>query len=683
MEVYNNIVCVTVDELTCGGEDGAVMGYECYKKLASRSRLRVVRPGKGLGSHALVEWSSLPARYKERYVMRYGDPEQELRLQERRLVLDQAAAEFFAGYRLPDGGELKSGIQREYVVNASVLNRLQERIDAQRRARRMCGNSTPMCWEGILAESERLRGEYGHTLPASVSRLRDRIRLYSREGYACLVSGKLVNGNAVKITEEGARFLIAMKRSRVPVYTNMQIFEKYNEAAPERGWKPLRSAQTVTRFLQRPEVRSRWLAAAAGELEYKKEFIRQNVTVMPSRRDSVWYGDGTKLNLFYKQYTPGGYKAATVQVFEVIDAYSECLLGYHISSVENFPGMYEAYRMAIESTGRLPVELVYDNQGGTKRADAREWLSGIARCARPAAPHNAASKSIESVFGRFQRQVLHKHFNYTGGNVTDRDESSKPNMEFIEANLSRLPTYEEMCAQYAEMRREWNAMPHFKYGRPRAELYAESVNDEAPVLTDAMRRELFWITSQRECRFTARGLSITIEKRTYTYDVYGGDGMPDMAFRRDNTGRSFWVRYDPHDMSRVRLCTKDRYGYRCVAEASEYRVVHRAMQDQDGDERSFIRRMDELNKLERVRSQIEGLELEMEHGVAPEQHGLATPRVLGLTEGEYERLADIVRRERAAERSPEPDGTVPSTVGQHEKELSNLTFDQLRAYDRM
>ena len=133
MEVYDNIVCVTVDELTCGGEDGAVMGYECYKKLASRSRLRVVRPGKGLGSHALVEWSSLPARYKERYVMRYGDPEQELRLQERRLVLDQAAAEFFAGYRLPDGGELKSGIQREYVVNASVLNRLQERIDASGR----------------------------------------------------------------------------------------------------------------------------------------------------------------------------------------------------------------------------------------------------------------------------------------------------------------------------------------------------------------------------------------------------------------------------------------------------------------------------------------------------------------------------------------------------------------------
>ena len=203
------------------------------------------------------------------------------------------------------------------------------------------------------------------------------------------------------------------------------------------------------------------------------------------------------------------------------------------------------------------------------------------------------------------------------------------------------------------------------------------------MLTDAMRRELFWITSQRECRFTARGLSITIDKHTYTYDVYGGDGMPDMAFRRDNTGRTFWVRYDPHDMSRVRLCTKDRYGYRCVAEASEYRVVHRALQDQDGDERSFIRRMDELNKLERVRSQIEGLELEMEHGVAPEQHGLATPRVLGLTEGEYERLADIVRRERAREQNPEPDGTVPPTVGQHEKEVSNLTFDQLRAYDRM
>ena len=63
MEVFNNILCVTVRELT-GGEDGeVVMTYDNYKKLCLRNRLTVVRPGKGMDSYALVDWASIPERY--------------------------------------------------------------------------------------------------------------------------------------------------------------------------------------------------------------------------------------------------------------------------------------------------------------------------------------------------------------------------------------------------------------------------------------------------------------------------------------------------------------------------------------------------------------------------------------------------------------------------------------------
>ena len=58
------------------------------------------------------------------------------------------------------------------------------------------------------------------------------------DNYGVLVSGKYGNSNTLKIEEDGGRYLVALKRSRVPVYTDMEIFEEYNRVAPERGWKP-------------------------------------------------------------------------------------------------------------------------------------------------------------------------------------------------------------------------------------------------------------------------------------------------------------------------------------------------------------------------------------------------------------------------------------------------------------
>ena len=156
-----------------------------------------------------------------------------------------------------------------------------------------------------------------------------------------------------------------------------------------------------------------------------------------------------------------------------------------------------------------------------------------------------------------------------------------------------------------------------------------------------------------------------------------------MKFRRDHTGRSFYVQYDPEDMDTVRLCTLDaNYGYQFVAEARPYLTFHRAMQDQKDGERSLIYKLIDLNKLERVRRYIDNQELRMKHGVAPEQQGFTAPKLLGMTAAEFEHYSDIVMKEKAEKRQkqePEPAETVPVTLGQQEKELSDMTFD--RKYD--
>lgn len=373
--------------------------------------------------------------------------------------------------------------------------------------RRACNNNTPVIWSNIFAAAEELRKAYGHTLPKSEARLRDKLRQYTKEGYACLVSGKFCNANTLKITKAAGRQIVALRRCRVPVYTTKQLFEEFNRIAERRGWKRLASQSSLVQYLERPEIKPLWYDAVYGELAAKQLYARRNKTEMPTMRDSLWYGDGTKLNLFYKAVENGKTVVRSASVYEVIDAYSETLLGYAVSDTENFDAQFRAFRMAIETAGHKPYEIVTDNQGGQRSKIAQKFFANICRINRPTAPYNAPSKSIESVFGRFQKQVLHEDWRFTGGNITSK-EAWKINREFLEANKEKLFTYEEMLEAYSVARSKWNAMKHYQTGIAHEEMYRTSVNPATERVTELDMIDLFWLTTERPSIFTADGITI-------------------------------------------------------------------------------------------------------------------------------------------------------------------------------
>lgn len=682
MEYLGNTIAVTVEDLTRSDDGDAVMTRGNYDNLVKRHTITVLRPGKGLGHPALIEYASLPQRFKDRFEAKYGNPERILSKDREVLRMDEEARCFYADYRLDDGSALKSDKQEEYLLNASVLLYLIGLENTQRSRRHMSGNSTPVNWDGIYQRCENLRDSYGHTLPKNTARLRDKMREFRRDGYKCLVSGKLSNANSTKITAAAGRYIIALKRSVVPVYNTQQLFDKFNSEAPSRGWKPLQSINTLIQFLDRPEVVAQWKDRESGELAAKNLMQRKFDTIMPTRRDSIWYEDGTRLNLYYRKYVPGvGYKAAALQVCEVVDAYSEAFIGCNISETENFESIYEAVRNAVENTGYLPVELVTDNQGGTRRADAQAFLCKVAKVARTTTPNNPTSKSIEAIFGRFQSQVLHQHWYFTGQNITAKSAKSKVNAEFVLANIEALPTKEEVIATYMSCREQWNSMPHHKYQGTRMECYLGSMNEEATAVSPVLKRDIFWLRTRDEITYTTSGITITVKGQQYKYEVLGADGMPDVRFLSNNVNRKYVVEYDPHNLETVRLSILDKnYGLQFVTEAKPYIQNHRALQDQIEGERSFIARQDMANKKERVRRDLANHALELEYGVAPEQHGLQTPRLKGISDKEYERFADEIAQEERM-KVVVPGDTLPSTIGQLEKETSN--FDPIFILDRM
>jgi len=663
-------------ELTRSDDGEAVMSRSAYDHLVTRGRVNVLRPGKGLGSYALIEYHSLPERFRLRFEAKYGNPEKIMKQEDMPLAADSEAQKYYHEYLLPNGEHLPEDKQTEYTLNARVLNALREMRGTQKAMRRAYNNNTPVIWSNIFATAEELRKAYGHTLPKSEARLRDKLRQYTKEGYACLVSGKFCNANTLKITKAAGRQIVALRRCRVPVYTTKQLFEEFNRIAERRGWKRLASQSSLVQYLERPEVKPLWYDAVYGELAAKQLYARRNKTEMPTMRDSLWYGDGTKLNLFYKAVENGKTVVRSASVYEVIDAYSETLLGYAVSDTENFDAQFRAFRMAIETAGHKPYEIVTDNQGGQRSKIAQKFFANICRINRPTAPYNAPSKSIESVFGRFQKQVLHEDWRFTGGNITSK-EAWKINREFLEANKEKLFTYEEMLEAYSVARSKWNAMKHYQTGIAHEEMYRTSVNPATERVTELDMIDLFWLTTERPSIFTADGITIQYQNRKYTYEVLTSDGTPDYAWRSENTGREFFVRFDPKSMDRALLYEQTPMGLRYETVAYPYLTVRRNIQEQQESDMELIRYNDEANKRERVRRQIEAHALELEHGVAPEQHGLRTPAIKGISEKEYERLADtvvVVPSEQYSE---------PVTVGEYTKAVSNLDCDPTAIFNRM
>ena len=83
-------------------------------------------------------------------------------------------------------------------------------------------------------------------------------------------------------------------------------------------------------------------------------------------------------------------------------------------------------------------------------------------------------------------------------------------------------------------------------------------------------------------------------------------------------------------------------------------------------------------KEDRIRRDIEAQEFDIKHSISPEQHGLSSPKPLGIGNKTYERIADKITHH---EQEDMPVEFIPPTIGQFQKEMSNK--DIVSLYDKM
>ena len=626
VDIGKKVAVVSYDELL------EVVTESYYKQLAFRHQLTVLRRG-CRGCKALIEYDSLPERIKEKYdevfPQAYADATQKMKAEESKLAIDSEAREYFAAVRI-GSASLPLDTQRQYTANASVLGAMV-RVFNETTAMRKAGGSRPepYNWRRAYEVAEQYRGLT--TFPKTERKVRDLFNKFRKEGYGVLIHQGFGNSCARKADDEVVQYLVALKRQMSPRLTNTQIVETYNKRCKRFGMQPL-DEKTIVNTLNRPSVKALWLDTEQGEQAARIKLQRKMKTELPTLPNALWYGDGTKLNLYYKDYEDGRLVVKTTSVYEVCDAASEALIGCYISDSENYEAQYRAFRAATDFAGVKPYEVVTDNQGGHKKLDAMNFFDTLATLSRRTAPYNGASKTIENIFGRFQQQVLHRWWYFTGQNVTAKSDKSKANAEFINQNKEKLPTLGELKEIYMRARDMWNNMAHPKHkDKTRLEVYRGKQNPDCEKMTEAEYINIFWKITDRPSRYTSAGIKMKVDGTEYAFEVLTDSGTPDLEFLNDHNGDKYFIQYDPLNVTKVRLLKENAMGQLVyVTEAKPYITIHRALQDQTSEERSFIVQQLERDKEMRVKRVLKGREMAAKYGTDYEQQGLNAPKILGL-----------------------------------------------------
>lgn len=674
-EYYNqNTLCVQASWLI----EEAIVSEPNYKQLCKRGHFKKVQTG-GNGRPALIEFETMRSDIKNKIIQLVGDPMEKTKHIQfiDYLVQDLKALDFFNSFTLDNGDALPEKNIKEYTANASVLNAINTILTNKIAKRKALGGiRTNEVWEKLAQIIAELPShQWPHSLPNNVRRLKDKNKLYLSEGYQSLVHKAFGSKNAEKINENAKSWVLARWADRVKRVANYaQLLREYNLKAVEEGWKLLKTEQSLQNFLNHPQIEPLWYGYRFGELKSKEKFGIMLSTKLPTLRDSLWYSDGTKLNYYYLDENG---KVATMQVYEVMDAYSEVFLGYHISKTEDYEAQYFAYKMAVKTAEHRPYQISFDNQGGHKKLQSGNFLTRLSRLAIKTQPYNGKSKTIESAFGRFQTQFLKQDWFFTGQNITATKDESRQNMEFILKNQKSLPSLEEIKKVYLQRREEWNSAPHPKTGLPRLEMYLSSENPETPKVGLFDMVDLFWIEREKPVQFSAYGLTFTEKKAKYTYWVYDDNRKPDVEWMSQNIDKKFVVKFDPDDMSLIYLYEKTPLGLRFVKEAETKVEVFRGKQDQNTADGEMISYVLNANKEQRIKRRDEMDEILNSHQMTPEHYGLVSPELKGLESSRKQKS-----KEPKSERQKEL-----ADIGQFNKSLSNLVFtdstDELDIYNKM
>lgn len=569
MEYYGKILCISYNDLTYDDrpvmvngkadysrsrtlkgvhpstlseeELAPILSVPNYKKLAAKKEINVVRPGKGLGSYALVEIATMPLRFQERIKLKYGDMKEDIirNWLGSHYHIDAKAREFYTRFRFDNGDALPPEHIQEYTVNASVIEAVMRAMEDATFMRKAM-KAGPVNWGELAGAISYYQAEFGHTLPVSSNRFKKRVNDFKANGYESLISRKFMNQNRRKVTYDIERLLLSIDAQPEQPF-NTTVWEQYNMFVqgdlelydPETGevlnpadftdkdGNPLvLSPATVANYLNNPKNK-----ALRGKLHMSQWDF--NNAYRPYHLRSIGEYALSKVSLDDRDLPRPMKDGNRVKAYYAYDVVSGAVVGYAYNRYKTTELFLDCMRNMFQTLDRngmyIPAELEVEHHLVSDFADGLMQAGTVFPLIRWCNPGNSREKRAEHK-NREKKYGVEKRTQVGIGRWYAKLEANRPKEEKVydeKNNTYKVKTYsyEELVADDIRAIETFNAQPHPNQKRyPGMSRWDVLCAHQNPNLAPWDKAVLY--------RFIGQHTETTIRQNTYCTVMYNQYGLP-------------------------------------------------------------------------------------------------------------------------------------------------------------
>jgi hypothetical protein len=569
MEYYGKILCISYNDLTYDDrpvmvngkadysrsrtlkgvhpstlseeELAPILSVPNYKKLAAKKEINVVRPGKGLGSYALVEIATMPLRFQERIKLKYGDMKEDVirNWLGSHYHIDAKARDFYTRFRFDNGDTLPPEHIQEYTVNASVIEAVMRAMEDATFMRKAM-KAGPVNWGELAGAISYYQAEFGHTLPVSSNRFKKRVNDFKANGYESLISRKFMNQNRRKVTYDIERLLLSIDAQPEQPF-NTTVWEQYNLFVqgelelydPETGevlnpadftdkdGNPLvLSPATVANYLNNPKNK-----ALRGKLHMSQWDF--NNAYRPYHLRSIGEYSLSKVSLDDRDLPRPMKDGNRVKAYYAYDVVSGAVVGYAYNRYKTTELFLDCMRNMFQTLDRngmyIPAELEVEHHLVSDFADGLMQAGTVFPLIRWCNPGNSREKRAEHK-NREKKYGVEKRTQVGIGRWYAKLEANRPKEEKVydEKNNTykvKAYSYEELVADDIRAIQTFNAQPHPNQKRyPGMSRWDVLCAHQNPNLAPWDKAVLY--------RFIGQHTETTIRQNTYCTVMYNQYGLP-------------------------------------------------------------------------------------------------------------------------------------------------------------
>lgn len=569
MEYYGKILCISYNDLTYDDrpvmvngkadysrsrtlkgvhpstlseeELAPILSVPNYKKLAAKKEINVVRPGKGLGSYALVEIATMPLRFQERIKLKYGDMKEDVirNWLGSHYHIDAKARDFYTRFRFDNGDTLPPEHIQEYTVNASVIEAVMRAMEDATFMRKAM-KAGPVNWGELAGAISYYQAEFGHTLPVSSNRFKKRVNDFKANGYESLISRKFMNQNRRKVTYDIERLLLSIDAQPEQPF-NTTVWEQYNLFVqgelelydPETGevlnpadftdkdGNPLvLSPATVANYLNNPKNK-----ALRGKLHMSQWDF--NNAYRPYHLRSIGEYSLSKVSLDDRDLPRPMKDGNRVKAYYAYDVVSGAVVGYAYNRYKTTELFLDCMRNMFQTLDRngmyIPAELEVEHHLVSDFADGLMQAGTVFPLIRWCNPGNSREKRAEHK-NREKKYGVEKRTQVGIGRWYAKLEANRPKEERVydeKNNTYKVKTYsyEELVADDIRAIQTFNAQPHPNQKRyPGMSRWDVLCAHQNPNLAPWDKAVLY--------RFIGQHTETTIRQNTYCTVMYNQYGLP-------------------------------------------------------------------------------------------------------------------------------------------------------------